>query len=349
MSTGESRTQISEQVLAEACSWFIECNQGELDAAGRGRFNEWLRCSREHVGAYLEIAAVWEESARLKGAQPSDPVALVTEALAETNVVPFGGREFSSGSEPHAPRGAGGGRVPWLLFAVAASALLAVGIGFLKQRNAYITEIGELRSIVLDDGSTVELDARSRVRVRFSQAERTVDLIDGQALFRVKKAGSRPFIVLSSGTRVLAVGTQFDVYRKATGTTVTVLEGRVAVTGASAPTEAREAEAPIFLSPGEQLTVSPRAAPHAVRADIAAVTAWTQGKLVFDETPLLEAVAEFNRYNSRQMIIEDASLAAYHVRGQFDAHDPNPLIQFLRARFDAEVREHGNEIHISRK
>ena len=221
-----------------------------------------------------------------------------------------------------------------------------------------ITGIGEQRSIVLDDGSTVELNARSRLRVHFSQAERTVDLIDGQALFRVKKDLSRPFIVVGSGTRVQAIGTQFDVYRKSTGTTVTVVEGRVAVTRASVPTAAagsidtnasREAEVPTFLSAGEQLTVSARTAPHAVRADIAAATAWTQHKLVFNETPLSEAVAEFNRYNSRQLIIEDASLAAYHIRGHFEARDPDRLLQFLRERFDVDVRERGNEIRISRK
>lgn len=360
MSARESRTEISERILSEACSWFIDCNEGEFDATGRGRFNEWLRRSPEHMRAYIEIAAAWDDSAGLKGAQPLDPTALVTQALAETNVVPFDPRASGlyapdSVLEPRAPRRTGGGRVAWLFFAVAASALLAVGIGFLDQRNTYITGIGEQRSIVLDDGSTVELDARSQLRVHFSHAERTVDLKDGQALFRVKKNAARPFVVLSSGTRVQAVGTQFDVYRKAIGTTVTVVEGRVAVTDASVPTGAagstaiRAAEAPILLSAGEQLTVSPPAIPHVVRADIGVATAWTQRMLVFEETPLSEAVAEFNRYNSRQMIIEDTSLAAYHIRGHFEASDPSRLIQFLRERFNVDVREHGDEIRISHK
>ena len=346
MSARESRTQISEQILAEACGWFIDCNEGEFDAAGRERFNEWLRRSPVHVRAYMEIAAAWEDSVGLKGAQTSDPAALVDQALADTNVVPFdpranGSSDASSAPEPRAPRGIGGGRLPWLFFAVAACALVAVGIGFLNQRNTYITGIGEQRSIVLDDGSTVELNARSGLRIHFSHAERTVDVIDGQALFRIKKDASRPFVVVSSGTRVRAVGTQFDVYRKAIGTIVTVVEGRVSVTDAT--------ETPIFLSAGEQVTVSPRAVPHAVRADIAVATAWTQRKLVFDETPLSEAVTEFNRYNSHQMIIEDASLAAYHIGGHFEADDPNRLIQFLRERFDVNVSEHGDEIRISRK
>jgi transmembrane sensor len=107
-------------------------------------------------------------------------------------------------------------------------------------------------------------------------------------------------------------------------------------------------EAPILVSAGEQLIVTPQAVPHAVHTDVAAAIAWTQRKLIFDETPLSEAIAEFNRYNSRQIIIEDASLADYHIRGNFDAGDPGHLLQFLRERFNADVHEQGNETRVSR-
>jgi transmembrane sensor len=352
MSTRESPTQISNQTLEEACDWFIDLNEGELDTAGRKRLNQWLRRSPEHVQAYLEIAAAWEDSSRLKGAQSIDPATLVAEGLAERNVVRLDPRA----SQGDAPWRENRSMRPWLFLAVAASTLLAVGIGLLSQHNAYTTGIGEERSIVLADGSAVELDARSRLRVRFSHTERMVELMDGQALFRVKKEAARPFIVLSNGTRARAVGTQFDVYRKATGTTVTVLEGRVAVTEAAAAGATGTSgggdgyiATPIVLSAGEQVTLTPHTVPHAVPANLAAATAWTQRKLAFDETPLSEVVAEFNRYNARQMTLEDPSLGAYHIRGNFEATDPDRLLQFLRARFDADVREHGNEILISRK
>ncbi len=93
----------------------------------------------------------------------------------------------------------------------------------------YSTDIGERRSITLADGSTVDLNARSKLRIEFSSAERRVELLDGQALFQVAKDKQRPFIVHSGDATVRAVGTQFDVYRKDSGTTITVLEGRVAV------------------------------------------------------------------------------------------------------------------------
>ncbi len=83
--------------------------------------------------------------------------------------------------------------------------------------QTYATGIGEQRSIVLADGSTVDLNSRSKIRIRFSSERRGVELIEGQALFKVAKDHARPFVVDSDGTRVRAVGTQFDVYRKRRG------------------------------------------------------------------------------------------------------------------------------------
>jgi len=232
MSRKESLAPLSDSVLAEATAWFIDCNEGELDNSGRERLHQWLRRSPEHVRAYLEIAAAWQDANKLRGREAVDHAALISTALAETNVVALSAAGRSSGpanraSKPASPR------FRELLYASAA-ALLVVAIGLVSMRwighNIYSTDVGEQRSIVLADGSTVELNARSELRVHFSSAERTVDLLEGQALFHARKDAARPFVVVSNGTRVRAVGTQFDVYRKRTGTVVTVIEGRVAVT-----------------------------------------------------------------------------------------------------------------------
>jgi transmembrane sensor len=93
----------------------------------------------------------------------------------------------------------------------------------------YATTFGEQRSITLDDGSVVDINSHSKIRVRYSATERDVELLEGQALFRVAKNASRPFWVSSATTRVRAVGTEFDVYKRRSGTVVSVIEGRVAV------------------------------------------------------------------------------------------------------------------------
>jgi transmembrane sensor len=270
----------------------------------------------------------------------------------------------------------------------------------------YVTRIGEQKLIHLADGSTLELNSRSRVRVHFSDAERDVDLLEGQALFRVAKDHARPFIVRSDATLVRAVGTQFDVYRKVSGTTVTVVEGRVAILPAglsretslqvtpepirspgvtstpssSAPHSSHssqglgaalttsgphtqqasnadlfpgsadaEGEHAIFLSAGEQVTVTAAAPPQPTPANVAAATAWTQHRLVFNGTPLTDVAQEFNRYNIRQLAVSNVELEQFHVSGVFSSTDPTSLLRFLRAQRGIRVVETDMEIRISKE
>jgi transmembrane sensor len=197
----------------------------------------------------------------------------------------------------------------------------------------YATAAGERRILRLEDGSSVELNSRSRIQVRFSREQREVELLEGQALFQVAKDSHRPFIVLSDELRVRAVGTQFDVNRKATGTIVTVVEGRVAVRAH-------------VLSAGEQLTVSdetPRPEPQ--RTSPAAVTAWTQGQLVLDSETLVDVAEEFNRYSTRHLAVEDVAARPLRLSGVF-ATDPDFLLRYLQKRSDITVRQSATEIRI---
>jgi transmembrane sensor len=255
----------------------------------------------------------------------------------------------------------------WLT--IAASVLVTVaaaGIWYYALRGAYATDIGEQRSLRLDDGSTVELNARSRIKVRYTANERHIDLLEGQALFHVAKNKARPFIVQTGDTRVRAVGTRFDVYRKHEGTVVTVIEGQVAVAASaqpdrsagSEPAPGRRAEvarAGILLAAGEQLTVPTRTQatapvqPKPQPANIAAVTAWTQRRLIFNATPLAEVVEEFNRYNPTPLVITDPTLAATGISGSFSSSDPASLLRFLREVGPYTIRETGTAIEISRK
>lgn len=386
MSKETSRAELSSQTMEEASGWFIEFNEGELDHDERVEFDHWIRRSPEHVRAFLEIGAAWEDSAGLDKNKKSNIEALIAEALSESNVVPissgpsgglFESEQFpAENPEKNDPRNALGG-IPDIhavrrRFAIAAS-VIAAAVGLTawiaQARNTYSTDIGEQRFITLADGSTVELNSRSKLRIDFSESERTVTLLQGQALFHVSKDARRPFIVTSDTARVRAVGTQFDVYRQTSGTTVTVLEGRVSVGSVeeseaksgggpndslrsnSAPkTPPNAAESVLLLNAGEQVVVTAKAAipakPKAI--DLATATAWTQHKLIFDETPLTEAAEEFNRYNTKRVVIDDPSLASFHVRGTFSATNPERLAEFLRERFSVTVNETSSEIRISR-
>lgn len=246
----------------------------------------------------------------------------------------------------------------WAAAAVAALAVVGAASWNYLHSPTYATAVGEQRSITLDDGSSVELNARSRLRVRFTEDRRLVDLLEGQALFRVTKDPTRPFVVVSDKMRVRAVGTQFDVNRRQSTTTVTVIEGRVGVDPSAAgarmfaPVSAardRNYGAEVFLDAGQQLTVTPKAASVPRRVNIATATAWTQRQLIFDSAPLAEVAEEFNRYNKRPIVIHDRTLDAFGVIGVFSSADSAALVKFLRAQPEIEVTETGSEVAITRR
>lgn len=348
-----ARSKLNAQIYDEACEWFIEFRAGEVDSAQRRALDQWLRKSPEHLRAYLEIAAIWNEGPTLDPANKWDMSLLIAQAADERDNVTRleHGRAIGSPVTMR-PRLHGNTR---RFVAVAASVLLvALGAWIYGQRNLYATDIGEQRSIRLTDGSTVDLNSRSRLEVRFSDGERRVDLLEGQALFQVAKDTARPFIVRSDTTRVRAVGTQFDVNRRKSGTIVTVLEGQVAVVSdardrATAAGSAIPTEDLIFLSAGEQVSVKDHATLRSTAANLSSATAWKKCQLVFESAALAEVVEEFNRYNERQLVIEDAELHAFRISGVFSSSEPDSLLQFLRTRQGVQVTDTGDRIRIAKK
>jgi len=387
--------KLNRQILDEASEWFVDFRVGDIDAESRARFDEWLRRSPEHIRAYWEIAKTYVELPPASSLGKLKTEELIAYAHSDANVIALSPRasDHTLGSETARELSDEGraGRPPHFrrpFFAAAAIACaVVIGAAVWWQANRYplySTDIGERRSITLADGSTVDLNARSQLRIEFSNTERRVELLTGQALFQVAKDRQRPFIVHSGVTIVRAVGTQFDVYRKEFDTTITVLEGRVAVYStahsdqttaareASANSNAASQHAPpnastrdpsshsassnspdsaaevpsasnlepstpsgagaIFLSAGEQLTVTPEGAGRAVpqHADLAMATAWMQRKLIFEGSKLSDVVSEFNRYNRRQLVIQDPKLADFEISGVYSSTDPASLVRFLQ-------------------
>ena len=341
-------TPYNEQIRDEATEWFVCFCEREVDSSTCKQFDTWLRASPEHVRAYLEISAFWEAADAMKPNIEIDE--LVLRARAVSNVIPL--EQALGRADPHAKKGSFRRRL-----AVAASLLLACfAVAFaawwqLARHPTYATRIGEQRTVTLTDGSTVVLNADTRIKVRFTDATRVIDLVEGEALFHVAKNPSRPFIVVSGETRVRAVGTQFDVYQKTGGTVVTVVEGRVAVF--SSPVQSNTTSATsgqvgkVLLSAGEQVTVAPRKLVTPQRANAAAATAWTEGKLVFDSTPLSEVIQEFNRYSQRPLSIDDPEIINLHISGTFSTHDSTQITHFLAQRFGLVVHNTDEGIRLA--
>lgn len=354
----KSGSKLNTQIYEQACTWFIESRAGDLDEPERREFDLWIRKSPEHLGAYLEVAAIWSDGPDLDPQRRWSREGLVEQAALEPdNVVVFPAPTPTAApvarTSKYIPRAA--------LAACAALACLSVALlGWFNRDSTYLTEAGEQRSIALGDGSTVELNSRSALRVHYTNQSRTVELLKGQALFSVARDPARPFVVISDDTRVRALGTQFDIYKKNVGTVVTVVEGKVEV---SSPTKAGMAveqdvkeSAPstpppphsLRLAAGEQLTVTPRAVYKTQHPNVVGVTAWTRRELVFESASISELVEEFNRYNERQLTVEHPEHFDFHISGIFSTTDPASLVRFLRARPGIEVIETPAEIRIRR-
>ncbi len=346
MPTAHPREPLNTQIVAEACEWLVEFESGDAGAQVRQDFDAWLRQSPEHVRAYLELLPIWKHGADTQFARDAGPAALIAYARTEDNVVSLDGR-LGSGTARNTFSSSR------RYFAVAAAvAVVALGAAFawraIHDGSTFETGIGEQHSAVLVDGSTLELNALSKVRMHFTERERRIDLVQGQALFRVAKDQARPFIVDIDGTRVRALGTQFDIYRKASGTIITVLEGRVQVSSPLSRSQREGRSESSLLSAGEQITVGP-AASKPKRANLAATTAWTQRRLVFDASTLGEVVGEFNRYNRQQLVIHDRALDTFPISAAFSSTDPASLVRFLEAQPGIEIRQTASEVRISKR
>jgi len=346
----QTAEKVNAQVREQATEWLVAFCEREVDAAGRQSFDRWLRASPEHVRAYLQISALWESTGLLVESTKVDMEALVQRALSEHNVLSLSTKEMPSRtwSGTSSPRPIVGpvwrAIAACLLFACA----IAGGITWwqLARSPMYGTGAAEQRTVRLPDGSTVQLNARSRIELHFTTHERAVDLIEGQAMFLAAKSPGRPFVVRSDVADIRAVGTRFDVYRKNSGTVVTVMEGKVAI-GADNLPAAKGSVFPVLVSAGEQAVATSKPTVHAYRTNVIAATAWTEGKLMFDSAPLRDVVAEFNRVGSRRLTVEDASLLDLHVSGVFPATDSTHLVDFLRERFGVSVTETDGEVRIS--
>ena len=320
----QSNAQIREAIAEQAGEWFIENRNGPLDRDTSARFMVWLQISPVHVETYLRVASLAPDFATAVKRTKTPLEALLARAQAD-NVRDI---EVSALHSVY-PRVQSRGPRLWAL-AVAASlvgvALAAIwwtrdGERFGLPRS-YQTASGEQRAQPLPDGSVLHLNTDSAVTVRYAHGERVVSVDRGQALFEVAHDPRRRFRVQAGQAEIIAVGTQFDVYREAAVITITVVQGTVAVYADRHPARTVRVDAGHALEVREEIG-TPR------QVDARARVAWLTRQIAFEEEPLGAVAAEFNRYSRIQLVIDDASLRALPISGVFDAYDIDSFAHFL--------------------
>ena len=319
------RDKSSDVIAEEAADWLVRLSSNDASAEEQREFVAWLKRSPVHLGAYLGVERTWASLGQVDAVRRIDVAALL--AAPDTNVVHLG-------SPPPPVRVQVRSRS--VITAFAASALLACAglIWFqLQFANRFTTGVGEQRTLRLSDGSTVVLNTDTAVRVSFSDAVREVRLLHGEALFNVTKNPARPFRVRSDEVVAQAVGTSFVVRRKPTETVVTVIEGEVAVVdyaqlNVASPMVLPELAVHVTAGTRADVTDNEKIRTASV-ANPAAVTSWRSGRLIFDGEPLVNVIAEFNRYNEVQLVLENSQLSDEPISGVFDADQPLTLARFL--------------------
>jgi transmembrane sensor len=306
----------------QAALWAARLDGSELSAADRTALSAWLEAAPSHralLSAYCQFSAVLEQQMPLLEG--------IRDQVAE---IPPAPRPAPSHPWSRWPLWAG------VTLAAAAAVALVLHFAFPNARvETIVTPVGQRQSLALADGSVVELNAHTSLRVEFSRNERRVRLAAGQAFFTVTPDSARPFLVETPAGTVRVTGTSFDVLAAPATLQVTVEAGTVRVR----PPQAES----IDLSPGQQLvangsTVTVRQLDD---ASLQRTLAWRQGLVIFAGTRLDEALAQLARYHGRSFHAAP-EIAGHGVGGRFSLDDLDGFFGGIEESLKVKVRRDEN-------
>lgn len=331
----DHRAPSIRQVENEASKWIARFAADDINDEDLVRLNAWRQAHPLNAKVHQELLQFWQ---RLAEAGPRVPVVSHTESerLRRAN------RRSHYCSLALAST------------AIVATLLVGLHLWWPPSAIAYRTAVGDRTTVALVDGSVLELNSNSLVRVDYSQRKRIVHLDRGEAFFRVAHSPSRPFSVITpEGTVVRVTGTEFDVYLKAAGPRVIVRKGTV-IAGEShglfASARRTDLQPWVTLTSGQQADFDAGSARKRtlLPSELAEAVAWRSGTVHFENRPLPEVVAELNRYSTQQLVIADDALRTLRVGGRFYA-DPRGsagLVRILEQSLQVCVRHDADHIYL---
>jgi len=274
---------------------------GDITDREMTALRDWISASRQNRAAFEAERAGWRMLAPLQAslAQSIPP----SSARTTRNVISLSRR-----------------RARWATAgaALAACLTLLVNAGDIgtRLRADHVTAVGQVAEFKLPDGSVAMLNTDTAISVRFGATERRVDLLRGEAWFKVRKDSSHPFRVHSGEGIAEAVGTAFGVRSADDKVMVSVTEGVVAVISPE-PANTHEPQS-VKVSAGFQAFYARGQAPGGATAfDAQTTLAWRRRHIVIDDRPLSEAIDEIGRYRHGRIILMDGAHGGAHVSGVF--------------------------------
>lgn len=310
------------EIESVAAEWLEKRNHTQWSEADQAQLEAWLGESLAHRIAYLRLENAWRFADRLPALK--------------------------------APRSdKGGTQINWSrIIRGAFAACLVVGASVYglrhyttqPQARTYATDIGSSKRLTLADGSEIELNTDTAVRIDRQGDTRKVWLDKGEAYFHIKHDAARPFVVMANGHRLLDIGTKFLVRRDADRLQVSVLEGKVQYDpkpGSPVPTMLTAGD--VLTAAGSSVSIS-----RAGTTEIANALGWRSGVITLDNTTLADAASEFNRYSRRHIVIADPKVAQLRIMGTFQAGNADAFVTVAQDIFRLHVKHDQDEIVISR-
>jgi transmembrane sensor len=319
-----------------AADWIAERDRrlqdGSWTAQREAALGAWLDAATAHRVAYLRLDAVWRRADRMQALRP----------LARPPVQFARLRNWVSQIRPS---WRGLAAVPMLL-------ILFVGAGLWVRETAmpansglteevFVTERGGRTPLALADGSRVTLNTATRLRTAITPTLRSVWLDEGEAHFEITHDPKRPFEVIVGAQRVRVLGTTFSVRREPNGLRVSVLEGRVQLDRDRGNRRILLTRGDVALANDQHVVIGKRSARQLLDE-----LGWLEGKLIFDQASLADVALEFNRYSTRQLLVDETA-ARIQVGGAFDATNVEGFARLLHAGFGLDIRVGRDEIRVS--
>jgi|HubBroStandDraft_2_1064218.scaffolds.fasta_scaffold32793_2 transmembrane sensor len=215
-----------------------------------------------------------------------------------------------------------------------------------SQDVTYTTPVGGHQTIALADGSQIELNTDTVLRVRVNAGQRTATLEHGEAYFQIKHDAAHPFVVAAAGHRVTDLGTKFLVRGGPSRIEVTLVEGRARIDADDAALQSHSA----ILTPGDDFVAGPRSisVTRETAREESNKLSWRSGSIVFRHTALSDAAEEFNRYNRDKIIIADDAAGKLKVDGTLPTNDPEAFADIAQDILHLHVEKRGSDFVISR-
>ena len=338
----EPDMEVRRAIAEQAALWMLTVQSETLSPKQRAELAAWLRESPLHIAEMLRVCKLHRHMAGYKGWRRMAPV----DWDQSSKILHFQPRRSGHKGMPLIrTRGTRPWRNTWRV-AVGMAVLGAIGLTILTNlhRTEFATEPGERRELTLPDGSLAELAPNTDIVLRFRQHERLIELERGEATFHVTKNPNRPFLVRAAQTRILAVGTVFNVERDARAVSVAVIEGRVAVSQQPAARLLSFAPEPsvrtLSLGVDEQVSITLAGVTLPVhKVEHAGAGSAQSAELTFEDQTVAEIARRFNLHNRIHIDILDSQLGARRITGVFRADDPHSFVDFIRATTEVQVIE----------